>query len=48
VFLAAHELYNSNQAPAARDRLGHGNDSLADGKVFIGAGGSVSVFGLLH
>jgi hypothetical protein len=47
----AHELYNSNQAPAARDQLGAGNKyitpTVADGKVFVGTPNSVAVFGLL-
>jgi hypothetical protein len=48
----AHELYNSNQASAARDQLGAGNKfitpTVADGKVFVGTTNSVAVFGLLH
>jgi hypothetical protein len=48
----AHELYNSNQAPDNRDHFGAGNKfitpMIADGKVFVGATGSVAVFGLLH
>jgi hypothetical protein len=48
----AHELYSSNQAPAARDHLGGGNKfitpTVADGKVFVSSGESVSIFGLLH
>jgi hypothetical protein len=48
----AHELYNSNQAPAARDQLGPGNKfitpTVADGKVFVSSGESVAIFGLLH
>jgi Immunoglobulin I-set domain len=47
----AHELYNSTQAPAGRDKLGAGNKyitpTVADGKVFIGTPNSVAVFGLL-
>jgi hypothetical protein len=48
----AHELYNSNQAAANRDQFGAGNKYItpivADGKVFVGTGGAVAVFGLLH
>jgi hypothetical protein len=48
----AHELYNSNQAAANRDQFGAGNKYItpivADGKVFVGTGTSVAVFGLLH
>jgi hypothetical protein len=48
----AHELYNSNQAAANRDHFGAGNKYItpvvADGKVFVGTGGAVAVFGLLH
>ena len=48
----AHELYNSNQAAANRDQFGAGNKYItpivADGKVFVGTGSSVAVFGLLH
>jgi PQQ-like domain len=47
----AHELYNSNQASAARDHFGAGNKfitpTVADGKVFVGTPNSVAVFGLL-
>jgi hypothetical protein len=47
----AHELYNSNQAAAARDQFGSGNKyitpTVADGKVFVGTANSVAVFGLL-
>jgi hypothetical protein len=47
----AHELYNSNQAAANRDQFGAGNKYItpivADGKVFVGTGASVAVFGLL-
>jgi Immunoglobulin domain/PQQ enzyme repeat len=47
----AHELYNSNQASAARDQLGVGNKfitpTVADGKVFVGTTNSIAVFGLL-
>jgi hypothetical protein len=48
----AHELYNSNQAAANRDQFGAGNKYItpivADGKVFVGTGTAVAVFGLLH
>jgi hypothetical protein len=48
----AHELYNSNQAPANRDQFGAGNKFItpmvADGKVFVGTTAGVAVFGLLH
>jgi hypothetical protein len=48
----AHELYNSNQAPANRDQFGTGNKyitpAIADGKVFVGTTNAVAVFGLLH
>jgi hypothetical protein len=48
----AHELYNSNQAPANRDQFGTGNKyitpAIADGKVFVGTTSAVAVFGLLH
>jgi hypothetical protein len=48
----AHELYNSNQAAANRDQFGAGNKyitpMIADGKVFVGTGSGVAVFGLLH
>ncbi len=44
------ELFNSNQN-AARDQLGGGvkfvTPTIADGEVFVGASGSVTVFGLL-
>jgi len=47
----AHELYNSNQAPANRDQFGTGNKyitpAIADGKVFVGTTNAVAVFGLL-
>jgi hypothetical protein len=47
----AHELYNSNQAAANRDQFGAGNKYItpvvADGKVFVGTGTAVAVFGLL-
>jgi outer membrane protein assembly factor BamB len=47
----AHELYNSNQAPAGRDRFGAGNKfitpMIAHGKVYVGTTDGVGVFGLL-
>jgi hypothetical protein len=47
----AHELYNSNQAAANRDQFGAGNKYItpivADGKVFVGTGTAVAIFGLL-
>jgi hypothetical protein len=47
----AHELYNSNQAPANRDQFGAGNKyitpAIADGKVFVGTTNAVAVFGLI-
>ncbi len=47
----AHELYNSDQAAANRDRFGTGNKfitpTVADGKVFVGTTNAVAVFGLL-
>jgi hypothetical protein len=47
----AHEIYNSNQAAAARDHFGAGNKyitpAVADGKVFVGTTNGVAVFGLL-
>jgi hypothetical protein len=48
----AHEIYDSNQAAANRDRFGAGNKyitpTVADGKVFVGTTAGVAVFGLLH
>ena len=48
----ATELYNSNQAGAARDQFGPGNKfitpTIADGRVFVGTTNSVAVFGLLN
>jgi outer membrane protein assembly factor BamB len=47
----AHELYNSDQAPAGRDHLGTGNKfitpMIAHGKVYVGTTDGVGVFGLL-
>ena len=47
----AHELYNSNQAPANRDQFGAGNKyitpAIADGKGFVGTTNAVAVFGLI-
>jgi hypothetical protein len=47
----ATELYNSNQAPGARDQFGAGNKYIApvvvDGRVFVATTNSVAVFGLL-
>jgi outer membrane protein assembly factor BamB len=46
----ANEIYNSNQAGAARDQFA-GNKFItpvvANGKVFVGTPNSVAVFGLL-
>ena len=46
----AMELYNSNQAGAARDQFGSGNKyitpTIADGRVIVGASNSIAVFGL--
>ncbi len=48
----AHELYDSNQAPADRDRFGTGNKfitpMIAHGKVYVGTTDGVGVFGLLQ
>jgi len=48
----AHELYNSNQAPAWRDYFGEGNKfitpMIAHGKVYVGTTDGVGVFGLLQ
>jgi outer membrane protein assembly factor BamB len=48
----ANELYDSNQAPEARDQFGPTNKfmvpTVAGGKVFVGTTNSVGVFGLLH
>jgi hypothetical protein len=47
----ATELYNSNQAPGARDQLGLANNFVApivaNGKVIVGTQTTVAVFGLL-
>ena len=46
-----HELYNSNQAPNARDAFGNGNKFITplvvNGKVYIGTQNGVATFGLL-
>jgi hypothetical protein len=48
----AHELYNSNAAPSARDHFGTGNKfitpMIAHGKVYVGTTDGVGVFGLLR
>ncbi len=48
----ATELYNSNQAGAARDQFGPGNKfitpTIADGRVVVGTTNSIAVFGLLN
>jgi len=47
----ANELYNSNQAPGARDQFGAGNTFMVpvvtNGKVFVGTQSAVAEFGLL-
>lgn len=47
----AHELYNSNQALNGRDSFGAGNKFITplvvNGKVYIGSGNGVAIFGLL-
>jgi outer membrane protein assembly factor BamB len=47
----SRELYNSNQAPNARDQFGKGNKFItpliAHGKVYVGTQNGVGVFGLL-
>jgi PQQ enzyme repeat len=47
----ATELYNSNQAPAARDHFGPGNKfitpTIVNGKVYVGTPNGVAAFGLL-
>ena len=46
-----NELYNINQASAARDQFGNGNKfitpTIVNGKVFVGTPNGVAVFGLL-
>ena len=46
-----HELYNSNQAPNARDAFGNGNKFITplvvNGKVYLGTQNGVAIFGLL-
>jgi outer membrane protein assembly factor BamB len=48
----AHELYDSNEAPADRDHFGTGNKfitpMIAYGKVYVGTTDGVGVFGLLR
>ena len=48
----SHELYNSSQAPGARDQFGTGNKfitpTIANGKVYVGTTNGVGVFGLLQ
>ena len=48
----AHELYDSNEAPADRDHFGTGNKfitpMIAHGKVYVGTTNGVGVFGLLR
>jgi hypothetical protein len=47
----ANELYNSSQASGSRDQFGAGNKFITpmvvNGKVYVGTGGGVAVFGLL-
>jgi outer membrane protein assembly factor BamB len=47
----AHELYNSDQAPAGRDHFGTGNKfitpMIANGKVYVGTTDGVGVLSLL-
>jgi len=46
----ATELYNSNQAPSARDQFSNNKfitPIIANGKVYVGTATSVAVFGLL-
>jgi hypothetical protein len=46
----SHELYNSNQS-GTRDRFGAGNKfitpTIVNGRVYVGTGSGVAVFGLL-
>jgi hypothetical protein len=46
----ATELYNSNEAPGARDQFGPGNNFIvpvvADGRVFVGTKSALAIFGL--
>jgi outer membrane protein assembly factor BamB len=48
----AHELYDSNQAPAERDHFGMGNKfitpMIAHGKVYVGTTDGIGVFGLFE
>ena len=48
----SRELYNSGQAPNARDQFGSGNKfitpTIAKGKVYVGTTNGVGVFGLLQ
>jgi len=48
----SRELYNSSQAPNARDQFGSGNKfitpTIANGKVYVGTTNGVGVFGLLQ
>ena len=48
----ATELYNSNQANSGRDQFGPGNKyitpTIADGRVIVGGGNTIAVFGLLQ
>jgi hypothetical protein len=45
------ELYNSSQAPSSRDAFGAGNKfitpTIVNGRVYIGTGGGLAVFGML-
>ncbi len=47
----SREIYNSNQAPSARDKFGTNNKfvtpMIANGRVYVGTPNSVAVFGLL-
>jgi len=48
----SRELYNSDQAPSARDKFGGNNKfitpMIAGGRVYVGTPNSVAVFGLLR